>query len=276
MALPTLYKYHGLGNDFLITQALDEPEAMKRLAQELCPRHTAFGADGVLFWSMHVDGRPQMIIYNCDGTRPEMCGNGLRCLALFLVQHHHVEQSDDSSSVHVEVHTDDGVKACIVDPSEGHCAQVTVDMGVPMQIPGELPLDDQGQFPTWFGVDMGNPHAVVMHQPTLAVIDAVGHGLNDIPAHPSFEAGVNVEFVSRRDDNVYDVVVFERGVGRTQACGTGACAVAWSMWQTGAVSVEDPVTVWLPGGPLVLSLEPNGAVTMKGPAQWVYAAQLPG
>lgn len=275
MAPPTIYKYHGLGNDFLITQALTTSQAMSRMAQVLCPRHTAFGADGVLFWATHADGRPQMIIYNRDGTRPQMCGNGLRCLALFLVQHGHVELPEASASVRLEVHTDAGLKQCVVDCPTGHSAQVRVNMGEPSRIGGDEPLDAQGEFDAWFGVDMGNPHAVVMCQPSLDVVDAVGHALNDTPTHPSFGQGVNVEFVAHLRDHVYDVVVFERGVGRTQACGTGACAVAWALWQTNEVPTDDPVTVLLPGGALTLSLSADGAVIMQGPATWVYTAELP-
>ena len=273
MASPTLYKYHGLGNDFLITRALDEPDAMRRLAQRLCPRHTALGADGVLFWDIHPDGRPRMTIYNRDGSRPEMCGNGLRCLALFLVQHGHVERSE--ASVRLQVHTDAGLKGCLVAAVEGAQAQVTIEMGIPSEISGDAALDDEGRFGTWFGVDMGNPHAVVMGMEPLDVIDTLGRALNAPPQHPSFPHGVNGEFVHAAGPHVYDVVVFERGVGRTQACGTGACAVAWALWRQGVEAPEQPVTVRLPGGELVLTLTPDGGVTMKGPAAWVYQAQLP-
>lgn len=263
-----LYKYHGLGNDFLISPWPGDAERAKAQAIEWCDRHRSIGGDGVLYWSQNVDDSVTMVIFNQDGSRPEMCGNGVRCLALYLVQHKHC------TGPVVHVMSDAGMRQCTVQWDGQTEGAVTVDMGQPKTIEGQALLEYQSLSYSWDGVDMGNPHAVVFEMPSLADIDTIGAHLNTTRNHPSFPEGVNVEFVSTRDDGGYDVVVFERGVGRTQACGTGACAVAWAIWQRELQPIDQRVVVHLPGGPLTLSYQDN-TLWMQGPAQWTFTAQLP-
>lgn len=269
MSETSLYKYHGLGNDFLIAPWPGDNDTARTLAVSWCDRHRGIGADGVLYWlPLPTSDAVQMMIYNQDGSRPEMCGNGVRCLALFLIQHGHLDGPT------VEVHSDAGVRMCHVDwnGQVADEAEVTVDMGAPESIDGDAPFGEHALI--WHGVDMGNPHAVVFEMPELDVIEHIGAMLNGDAKHSSFPNGVNVSFATRRPDEGYDVVVYERGVGRTQACGTAACAVAWAAWTQQDFPFETSVPIYLPGGRLELAWK-QARLWMTGPAQWTFTAQWP-
>ncbi|MEM1347149.1 MAG: diaminopimelate epimerase [Myxococcota bacterium] len=269
MSEHTLQKYHGLGNDFLLVRrgALpEEPEAVRRV----CARHEGVGADGVLFWEEEADG-VRMILYNDDGSRPEMCGNGVRCLVAMLVDLGHLEARSE-----VVVLSDAGPRPCTVRPGEAPGVhQVRVGMGRAVIPDARRTCTVDGRTYTFTDVDMGNPHAVILEAPedvTLEHVDRVGRWANE--ATDVFEAGVNVEFVSEAPDGALDVVVYERGVGRTQACGTGACAVAAAAWRAGLKPAGARVRVRLPGGVLEVEEGEGGAVVMTGPAVRVFGLTL--
>lgn len=241
-------KIHGIGNDFILINAEDLPTD-PRLALSLCDRHRGVGADGVLFYSTNPPG---MVVLNADGSRPEMCGNGLRCVARWLVEHHHFPEV-------LDIQTDAGVRRCEVNPANG---QVTIDMGVAAVSDAE-DVDLDGEILRGIRVNMGNPHFVVHGFRSLEEIDHLGAIANH--RHNSFPEGVNVEFV-RETEGLLDVIVYERGVGRTQACGTGACAVAAVAWRDGKEGVID---VRLPGG--ILKIERRQThVWMTGQTEVVY------
>jgi diaminopimelate epimerase len=253
-------KYHGLGNDFALAPAgAFSPEVVPAV----CDRHRGVGADGVIFWSLAPQGADHdatMVIYNQDGSRPEMCGNGIRCLARMLAD----EGLVDADAIRVE--TDAGVLLCEL--VEGG---VRVEMGPgALDAPGAPLSHGDARFP-YVPVDMGNPHAVVFAMPSVEVIDDVGARAND--GDPRFPEGVNVEFVDVEPDGALRVVVYERGVGRTQACGTGACAVAVAAWDAGKAPAGGPTRVLLPGGPLEIGAR-GGQVLMTGPAARVFEATL--
>ena len=259
------HKYEGLGNDFVI---LDEGQVLgEEEARLLCDRHLGIGADGVLFVTR--DPKRMMVI-NADGSRPEMCGNGLRCVALHL----------DIGAEPVEIMTDAGPHVCrMVD------GELEVEMAVPKRAPKDVPLDAET---AWVDkrfelaidetshalsltcVSMGNPHAVTFDDvaETRAVLGPA------IERHPRFPAGVNVGF-ARMDGSAIDLAVFERGVGWTRACGTGACAAAVAAVVTERAERFVPIPVRLPGGTLTITVRGDDqGVLMRGPARHVFSGDL--
>lgn len=265
---PQLSKLHGLGNDFILIAESDAP-ALPALAPALCDRHLGVGADGVIVWSFlqgasGADAR--MVIYNQDGSRPQMCGNGIRCLAALLNQL--------TGQRTWRILTDAGLRTCHVSAEDEGLWSVRVQMGAPVL--GTARLDAAETFDgapeAWTTVSMGNPHVVAFAQPDLETIDALGARLNG--GHAAFPEGVNVELVRTTSPTRHEVVVYERGVGRTQACGTGACAVAAAAWATGASPDGQAVEVVLPGGPLMIERDASGEIWMTGPAELVFTGAL--
>lgn len=254
-------KYHGLGNDFILIRRGDFPDE-QRWVEALCDRHRGVGADGILFYAeVEHAGEPaiEMVIHNRDGSRPEMCGNGVRCVARLAVETLGFDGDD------VLVMSDAGPRRCAVD-SRGGDWSVRVDMGEAKTEAIAQSITIAARDYDFWSVDMGNPHAVTFHRADVETVDVIGATLND--DHPLYEEGVNVEFVDVRSDTEIEVVVYERGVGRTMACGTGACAAAVAAIEQGHVAADHPVSVHLPGG--VLDIEVDGAqVWMTGPVEHV-------
>ena len=260
-------KYEGLGNDFVLVEADREDAVSPALARVLCDRRRGIGADGVLLLlpprTNAADAR--MRVLNADGSVPEMCGNGLRCAVL-----HHA-RSHGRRTGEVLFDTDAGPKACVVDDQEGR-GLITVDMGV-VRVTGDVTIELGGGAPRdpWelSLADAGNPHAITTRPATRAVIDAVGPQL---ATHARFPAGTNVEFAVYRQGAV-DLVVWERGVGVTHACGTGACATVAVGVARGLCAADEEVTVNLPGGPLFVTMRADGHAIMRGPARHVFSGE---
>lgn len=270
--MQTVTKVHGLGNDFIIVKQGDWPTDAP-FVRAVCDRHKGMGADGIIYWSVaDEDGVDVfMVIHNADGSRAPMCGNGIRCLTAHL----HACQVFDRAQVHIM--TDSGLRVCEVlaqNPVTG-VVDVRVAMGVAqVKTHGTYVEGAHRVMHEWVGVDVGTHHAVIFAQPEIEEIDRIGRMLND--GDPRFEHGVNVEFVKDLGEGVFDVIVYERGVGRTQACGTGACGVAAAIWAQGFWEDGAAITVRLPGGALCIEREMGGLgqVLMTGPAEAVYEATL--
>lgn len=270
------HKLHGLGNDFLIGPlgaiGLDlDPAARTARVSALCDRHRGLGADGILLWRRE-GADVRMVIYNQDGSRPQMCGNGVRCLVAWLHREGHM------GGAQITILSDAGPRHCRVleAPMDRGDYIIEVDMGPPSLIPIEPSMTFDGEPVEALGVSMGNPHAVIFfdEMPSLERIDRDGARYNGAAStrHPSFAEGVNLECCVRLEANTFEVIVYERGVGRTQACGTGACAVAFAAWLGGLVSWDKAVRVRLPGGALTLRYD-GQTLWMSGPATYVYEAQ---
>lgn len=248
-------KWEGLGNDFVLVE--DEPSLDD--VRRLCDRRLGVGADGVL-WVQRAPA-PRMVVFNADGSRPEMCGNGLRCVAAYL--------ASEVGRHELVVQTDAGPRACRVDRgAPGAVATVRVDMGS-ARFGAEARLHDEERDLRFASVDMGNPHAVTFEPCDEAAYRRVGSALER-----QTPGGVNVEFV-RSQPGRLQVVVWERGVGFTQACGTGACAVAAAACRAGLAAFGRPITVGLPGGDLEIEVAQgddgsSGAIQMSGPARAVF------
>lgn len=251
-------KWEGLGNDFVLIDAA-LVDVGPDLARALCDRRYGIGADGVLV----VDRRgpvPRMVVWNADGSRPEMCGNGLRCVAAHLAG-----VGGDGA---LTIATDAGEKGCAVAAAGQDRFDVTVEMGA-ARPRGEVAFTVDGREHAFLDVDVGNPHAVTFADYDEAAIDRVGPAVAVAPA-----SGTNVEFCRVEAERIA-VVVWERGVGRTLACGTGACAVAAAACDTGRASYGVPIRVALPGGELTITVTAGSrALRMRGPARRVFSGEI--
>jgi diaminopimelate epimerase len=255
-------KYEGLGNDFLIVTAEREEALNVASVRVLTERRRGVGGDGVLLVLPPVDAENdgRMKVLNADGSVPEMCGNGLRCVALYLAR----RQSQLARELRIE--TDAGVRTCAVD-DEGGRGTVTVDMG-PVRYLEDRNVDALGHRFVLALADAGNPHAVTFEPATRELIDHVGLSL---ATHPAFPRGTNVEFASMVGEGI-DLVVWERGVGLTLACGTGACAAAAVACAKGLAPWDCAIQVNLPGGALSITMRrADGHASMQGPARHVFS-----
>ena len=258
-------KYEGLGNDFLIVDASEEQLLSPAQVSQLCDRHFGVGGDGVLFVTppKSLGARATMVVLNADGSRPEMCGNGLRCVAL------HLALLDRAQGVSFIVDTDAGQRLVAVERAD-RIGSISVGMGRGLP-EGEISYPFAGKDLTFTRVSMGNPHAIQFDGGLdERALDELGPGLS-----ARFPAGTNVELVTTRGERALDVIVWERGVGRTLACGTGACAVAVAAARQGRVPFDTEIEVRLPGGPLHISVARETLeVTMRGPAKRVFAGEV--
>ncbi len=251
-------KYEGLGNDFIVVATDDDHAFDASFAKHACDRHFGVGADGVLLVLPPRDAThaARMKVINADGSVPEMCGNGLRCVALHVARAQAVDRGE------LRIETDSGDRACDVDGDF-----VAVDMGV-VAVRGSRELSVDGESITPTLADAGNPHAILFGDFSRARVEALGPR---IATHAAFFTGTNVEFASVGDGAI-DLVVWERGVGITLACGTGACATAAVACSMGLVPYDQPVDVRLPGGTLAITIErTTGRAIMRGPARHVFS-----
>ncbi len=265
-----LTKHHGLANDFLVV--LDEangqlPPIDGELARRLCDRRRGVGADGLIHGARPGPGSDvdvAMHLFNADGSRAEMSGNGIRCLAQALAM------AREDHSLHLTIGTDVGDRTAVVSGGPGfQVVEVSVDMGPASEGP-PLPPETLERAPLRVAsVSMGNPHLVVEVE-DVAGVDVAVEG----PAYAApFAGGINVELVALAGaPDVVDLVVWERGVGVTEACGTGACAAAHAAREWGAVG--DRVEVRMPGGEAEVALD--GTITLIGPASHIATVEWAG
>lgn len=261
-----IFKYHGLGNDFVLVERPDEALTTGEVVA-MCDRHRGIGADGVLVVSDHSHGDvrgAKMIIYNRDGSRPEMCGNGVRCVAAFAHRHWELGKR-------LVVASDAGNHDCHIVSTDKNTSTVNVDMGPARAVTGDDRLEVGDRSFEYVEVDVGNPHAVIFSDPDDVSVEEVGRLAND--DHRRFPDGINVEFaVADGEAPRFRVAVYERGVGLTEACGTGACAVAKAAWTTGRVDESESIAIDLPGGPLRIE-QHRRRVWMTGGATEVFRGQ---
>ena len=271
-------KYHGLGNDFILVDNRENPEPVvtPQEAINMCDRHFGIGADGVIFALPGQKGTDYtMRIYNSDGSEPEMCGNGIRCLAKFIATLEGYEGNEAGKSY--RIHTLAGVMI----PKIEENGEVTVDMGLPQLMAAEIPTTissgDQKVVnqdlvvaqDNWSVtcVSMGNPHCITFVEDTEAIsLEEIGPQFEHNPAFPQ---RTNTEFIQVVKPNYLKMRVWERGAGITLACGTGACASVVAGVLTNRC--ERRCTVELPGGCLsIYWSELDQKVYMTGPATKVF------
>ena len=277
-------KMHGLGNDFMVIEQMSQDiQLSSHQIQTLSDRHTGIGFDQLLVVSPsstpNIDFRYQ--IFNANGGEVEQCGNGARCFARF------VQEKNLTDKAVIVVETNTGIITLNV-LDDGN---VIVDMGAPILEPQQIPFTadqrqtrytvatSQGDI-TLGAISMGNPHGVlVVDDVETAPVETLGA---ELERHPIFPNRANIGFMQIVSRDHIRLRVFERGVGETQACGTGACAAAVVAIQQGLV--ENRVTVSLPGGDLTIEWHPADTninnnknadhVMMTGPATTVYEGTM--
>lgn len=281
MAELRIWKYHGTGNDFVMLEDLEDEHPLgSRLVAALCDRHRGVGADGVIRVT-RADAATGasffMDYWNADGSVAEMCGNGIRCLAKLVVERGH------ASATELDVDTRAGIKRLSIDARDGVVRSVTVGMGparlarrdIPMtggdpDAPFLLePFEVDGRTYKASAVSMGNPHLVLFVEQDPAHVDV--HRIGPLVEHDArFPKKTNVEFVAVDADGL-KVRVWERGVGETMACGTGACAALIAANEAGLVDRRAPVRY--PGGELLIE-RTDEQLFLTGPAERVFEAAL--
>jgi diaminopimelate epimerase len=273
-------KYHGLGNDFILIDNRSSltPVITPEKAVKLCDRHFGIGADGVIFALPGQNGTDySMRIFNSDGSEPEMCGNGIRCLAVFLTELEGINRTKDFYTIHT--------LAGVITPQLTDDGQVKVDMGQPRLLAQEIPttlapadskvinvpLEVADQ--TWnvTCVSMGNPHCITFVDDVAAIpLESIGPKFEH---HSVFPQRTNTEFIEIVNRNYLKMRVWERGAGITLACGTGACASLVA----GVLNdkCDRAATIELPGGELEIEWsEIDNKIYMTGPAERVFAGKF--
>lgn len=295
-------KMHGCGNDYIYVDgqaeripAEEKPELVRRLSD----RHFGIGGDGVIFINPSDVADFEMEMYNLDGSRAEMCGNGIRCVAKFVYD----KKLTDKTSI--SICSFGKIKYLDLYVSEGKVSTVKVNMGSPVLEAEEIPVifdgnvgagdsakgsavENAGSFATdravidekievdgreykMTCVSMGNPHAVVfMDEVSTLPLNQIGPGFEN---HARFPKRVNTEFVKVIDRDNVEMRVWERGTGETLACGTGACATAVACILNGLTN--EKVTVKLTGGSLDIRWDrKENLVYMTGPATTVFEGEI--
>ena len=274
-------KYHGLGNDFIIFDGILHsipPEIVlgnSLLIRKLCNRNFGIGGDGVLLLLPANDKADfKMIIYNSDGTQAEMCGNGIRCIVKYLSDRHHIKGKvfieTLAGKISADIDTNDNIEVDmgppILDPINIPCKLEVGTMGLP-----EAKITIENRTLNIYSVGMGNPHMIVLVT-NINSIPVTSWGPK-LEFNNFFPAATNVHFVEITNRAQADIIVWERGVGLTLACGTGACACHVACNLLGLI--DDKSTMSLPGGQLNISWsQPGQNVLMSGKSEFVFNGTL--
>lgn len=266
-------KMQATGNDFIIVNNLENKfeYSFKLLSKFLCDRHFGVGADGVLILDNGNETKYRMRIFNQDGTEAEMCGNGIRCFAKYLYEKNIIKNDE------IEIETLSGIKKIKLIIEGNTVVFVQVDMEKPILNFSSIPVYYEDTDNTYlqienlkvYPISMGNPHAVCFVENIENFdIESVG---NLIENYKYFPNKTNVEFVQIKNENTIKVRVWERGVGETLSCGTGACAAA--VISNLYKSTESELTVELKGGNLRINYD-GEKVIMQGSAEFVYEGEM--
>ncbi len=272
-------KVQSVGNDFVLLETADTKTDWSNLAQAMCNRHFGVGADGLLLLMPSNKADFRMRIFNTDGSEAEACGNGLRCIVYY------VKAKGLSSAKNLTIETAGGVrKAQIIDDTKA--TRIRIGMGAPVFEPQLVPVNTESgkggsvcgmtvNYPLQIDsttlklgfVSMGNPHAVYFTDKPVADFPLINIGPN-VETSPIFPKKTNFEVARTINNRSIEMRVWERGVGETLACGSGACAVAVAGWILGYTG--DNVDITLPGGKLSAEWPGQGEVYLTGQAEIVF------
>lgn len=275
-------KMHGIGNDYIYVNCFEETvEHPKEIAKFVSDRHFGIGSDGLILIKPSEQADFEMEMYNADGSRGEMCGNAIRCVAKYVYDHHMTDRTD------IRIETLAGIKHAQLMSVDGKVSMVRVNMGKPELAPEKIPVGYPQTAPrtqimdcpiTAGGkeyrmtcVSMGNPHCVIFTDDVDGLeLEKIGPQFEN---HPYFPNRINTEFVRVLNSSSVKMRVWERGSGETLACGTGACAVTVACILNGLT--QRMVTVKLRGGDLQIEWEEDtGIVYMTGPAEHVFDGDI--
>lgn len=272
-------KMHGTGNDFVLLEAQGDERDWPRLAQAMCDRHFGIGADGLILVLPSSRADVRMRMFNPDGSEAEMCGNGLRCIVKYAVEGGLAHPRSDC----IDVETPAGVMAAQTFGDGRTVERVRVSMGVPRFAPAEipvlvdaeapivdLPLEVAGHALRLTCISMGNPHAVHFVDGPVAAfpLEEIGPLVEH---HAFFPQRVNLEVAHVLAGDRIEARVWERGVGPTLACGSGASATVVAAHLKSRIG--ERVDITLPGGTLAIEWDGRGEVYLTGPAERVFAGE---
>jgi len=281
-------KMQGAGNDFVLLEGGSDPQDWSKLALAMCDRHFGIGADGllVLLPSNRADFR--MRIFNADGSESKACGNGLRCMVKYFMDSH----DGGTRPSEITAETASGTHIARIKQTNGNTAEIQVDMGKPgigtEGKPVQLVLGESvspdiislmshsivviGRELNLSLVSMGNPHAVQLVEEPVASfpLSEIGPLVEN---HPDFRNKTNFEVVNIKSRSLIKARVWERGVGETLACGSGACAIGVAAQLLGYA--DRRIDVKLPGGVLNVEWDGTGEVFLSGPAETVFKGEWP-
>lgn len=269
-------KMHGCGNDYIYINGMEEivpADEKPELVRKMSDRHFGIGSDGVIFICPSEQADFEMEMWNADGTRGEMCGNGIRCVAKYVYDNKLIDKKQ------ISIISAGKVKYLDLTVEEEKVKTVRVNMGSPILTPGEIPVNLEGDCiinhpiivnGETYGitcVSMGNPHGVVfLPQVNTLELDKIGPFFEN---HVLFPNRTNTEFVKVIDENTVEMRVWERGSGETLACGTGCCATLVACVLNGLT--KENITVKLLGGQLQIYWDrEQNVVYMTGPAETVF------
>ncbi len=272
-------KYHGLGNDYIIVNDIKWaiPEEKKgALAIKLCEIHFSIGADGLIFICESNDADIRMRIFNNNGLEAEMCGNGIRCFSKYIYENNIVKKDQ------INIETLKGIMIARLNIVDEKVKSVEIDMGAPIlnceDIPVVLessvdrcvnePIVILDKIFRFTAVSMGNPHAIIFVEENLNDDELNRYGAT-IESNERFPNKINVEFVKVISKEEGVVRVFERGVGITKSCGTGACASVVAGTILGIFNENIPITIHNDGGDLKITYT-GKKVLMEGPIEKVF------
>ena len=272
-------KMQGIGNDYVyvncFTEEVPDPEGT---AKKISDRHFGIGSDGLILIKPSDTADFEMDMYNADGTRGKMCGNGIRCVGKYVYDHGLTDKKE------LNIATGSGNRRLVLETADGKCLGARVDMGAPILKPSGIPALYEGGsavgVPFQAGgkdyritcVSMGNPHCVTFLDEDVRdfPLEKIGPLFENSPVFPD---RVNAEFATVLDRHSIRMRVWERGSGETYACGTGACATGTAAILNGLC--ESPVTLHLLGGDLLIEWDGrNGSVFMTGPAEEVFEGEI--
>lgn len=273
-------KMHGCGNDYIYVNGFQEKIATEdkpQLVRYLSDRHFGIGGDGVIFINPSTEADFEMEMYNADGSRAEMCGNGIRCVAKYVFDYGLTEQTD------ISIVSFGKTKYLTLTVEQGKVSKVRVNMGAPELIAGEVPVISENQTvvneeivvknQTYYMtcVSMGNPHAIVFMDDVAQLdIEAIGPFFEN---HERFPRRTNTEFVRVIDRNHVEMRVWERGTGETLACGTGCCATVVACVLNNLTDCN--VNVKVLGGSIDITWDREAnLVYMTGPAETVFDGEV--
>lgn len=271
-------KLHGCGNDYVYVNCFEETvKDPEKVAIQVSDRHFGIGSDGLILICPSEQADFRMRMFNADGSEGKMCGNGVRCIAKYVYDYGLTDKTQ------ISIETLGGIKYLDLHIENGKVATVKVDMGEPVLLAKQIPVECQeekmiGKNVTIEGkeyqmtcVSMGNPHAVVWVEDTKGLeLEKIGPSFEH---HPMFPERVNTEFVQILSDREVNMRVWERGSGETLACGTGACATAVACILNG--KTKDEVVIHLVGGDLTIQYDrETNHVFMTGPATKVFDGEI--
>jgi diaminopimelate epimerase len=276
-------KLHGLGNDYIIINDIKWriPEGKKSvLARKLCEIHFSIGADGLIFVCESIDADIKMRIFNNDGTESESCGNGIRCFSKYIYENNIVKKDQ------IYIETLKGIMIAKLKMIDERVKSVEIDMGPPIlnceDIPVILesavdqcvnePIVALDKIFRFTAVSMGNPHAITFVERNLNDDELNRYGAT-IESNKRFPKKTNVEFVQAISKKEAIMRVFERGVGITKSCGTGACATVVAGAILGIFDEKIPITIHNDGGDLKITYT-GKTVLMEGPIEKVFDGVL--